>query len=112
MLFSHPHPPPPPPLCSAVDHLPPIPMLIFKSRICFSWLSVISDPLYRRFPILPFFSLVPRPAVLGMGGSTVSLNHLSPASGGIGPLGVGLSISKPSLNRLLTVSLCQVESSY
>ena len=57
--------PPPPQYRPSVNRLPPIPLLIFKSRICFSWLY----SLYRSFPIPPFFA---SHKTGGIGGSTVS----------------------------------------
>ena len=45
--------------------VPPIPPLIFKSRICL--FLVIYDSLYRRFPIPPFFA---SPESGGIGGSS------------------------------------------
>ena len=52
----------------SVDDLPPIPLLILKSRVCF--FLVIHDSLNRRFPNAAVISPVLRAAVLG--GSTVT----------------------------------------
>ena len=50
-LLQSPPPPSPTQYRSSVDRLPRILLLIFKSRVCFSWL--LYDSISRCFPILP-----------------------------------------------------------